>query len=59
MSSSHFSEPGQKMKDKHCLVLLGYMQKVKKSIDFLLKKSIAKFAGRSNLKKLLNKTKVA
>ena len=79
MSSSHFSEAGQKMKDKHCLVLLGYMQKVKKLMDFLLKKSIAKFAGRSkkivklaadidicmvlanehNLKKLLNKTKVA
>ena len=36
-----------KPKQKCCLVLPGYMQKAKKSIDFLLKKSAAKFAGRS------------
>ena len=43
MNSSLFSET-QKPKQRVCLVLPGYMQKVKKSMDFFLKKTLAKFA---------------
>ena len=48
MNSSLFLESQQKPKTKQrcCLVLPDYMHKVKKSMDFLVKKSVAKFAGR-------------
>ena len=49
-----------KMKQRCCLVLPGYMQKMKKSLDFLTKSSIAKFAGRSkNFAKLANSTNIS
>ena len=46
---SLFLEPQLKPKTKQkcCLVLPGYMQKVKKSMDFMMKKAVVKFAGRS------------
>ena len=40
-------QPKTKSKQKCCLVLPGYVQKAKKAIDFLLKKTVAKFADRS------------
>ena len=36
-----------KLKQRVCLVLPGYMQKVKRSMDVYLKKTLAKFASRS------------
>ena len=48
MNLSFFSE-SQKTKPKQrvCLVLPGFMQKVKKSMDFYLKKTLAKFSCKS------------
>jgi len=36
-----------KLKQRVCLVLPGYMQKVKRSMDVYLKKTLAKFSSRS------------
>ena len=47
MDKSLFSDSQKKTKQRVCLVLPGYMQKVKKPMDFLLKKSLAKFSSRS------------
>ena len=49
MDLSLFLESQLKPKPKQrcCLVLPGYMQKVKKSMDFMMKKAVVKFAGRS------------
>ena len=41
------SQPKTKSKQKCCLILPGYTQKAKKTMDFLLMKTIAKFAGKS------------
>ena len=46
MNLSFFSDI-QKSKQRVCLVQLGYMQKVKKSMDFFVKKTLAKFACKS------------
>ena len=40
------SESSQKSMQRCCLVLPGFMQKVKKSMDFLLKKTVVKFASK-------------
>ena len=47
MNSSLFSDTQKKLRQRICLILPGYMQKVKRSMDFILKKSIAKFSCRS------------
>ena len=47
MNSSRFSDIQKKPRQRVCLILPGYMQKVKRSMDFFLKKSIAKFSCRS------------
>ena len=47
MNSSLFSDTQKKLRQRICLILPGYMQKVKRSMDFILKKSIAKFSRRS------------
>ena len=47
MESSLFPESQLKTKQRCCLVLPGYMQKVKKSMDFMMKKVIVKFASKS------------
>ena len=48
MNLSFFSELQKtKPKQRLCLVLPGYMQKVKRSLDHYLKKTLAKFSSRS------------
>ena len=48
MNLSFFSELQKtKPKQRLCLVLPGYMQKVKRSLDHYLKKTVAKFSSRS------------
>ena len=48
MNLSFFSELQKtKPKQRLCLVLPGYMQKVKRSLDYYLKKTLAKFSSRS------------
>jgi len=48
MNLSLFSELQKtKPKQRLCLVLPGYMQKVKRSMDSHLKKTLAKFSSRS------------
>ena len=48
MNLSFFSELQKtKPKQRLCLVLPGYMQKVKRSLDRYLKKTLAKFSSRS------------
>ena len=42
-----FPESQLKTKQRCCLVLPGCMQKVKKSMDFMMKKVIVKFASKS------------
>ena len=41
------SDTQKKLRQRVCLIFPGYMQKVKRSMDFILKKSIAKFSRRS------------
>ena len=41
------SESQLKIKQRCSLVLPGFMQKVKKSMDFMLKKTVVKFASKS------------
>ena len=41
------SDTQNKLRQRICLILPGYMQKVKRSMDFILTKSIAKFSRRS------------
>ena len=47
MNLSLFSDIQKKPRQRVCLILPGYMQKVKRSMDFYLKKSVAKFSCRS------------
>ena len=47
MNLSLFSELQLKKKQKCCLGLPGYLQKVKKSADLLVNQSVVKFFGRS------------
>jgi len=45
--SSFADSQKARFKKKCCLVLPGYTQKIKKALDNLLKKTIAKFSGKS------------
>ena len=47
MDLSLFPESQLKTKQRCCLVLPGYMQKVKKYVDFMMKKVIVKFVCKS------------